>query len=114
MIVILFNLEISSCSSASSSFFCLIEHLQVYPLIIIFSFFFNFLSFDPVPTNRRGEAQLVDNKSNVSRSGSSSTHTEVEVKCHHKLESCLRMITTSSNLGKKFYGCSLWPVSGQN
>ena len=94
--------------------FCLIEHLQVYPLIIILIFFFRFLSFDPVTTNQRGDAQLVDNTSNVSGSGSSSTHTEVEVKCHHKLDSCLRMITTSSNLKKKFYGCPLWPVSGQN
>ena len=24
------------------------------------------------------------------------------------------MVRSGSNLGKKFYGCSLWPVSGQN
>ena len=45
------------------------------------------------------------NMSNTSGSGSSSTHREVEVKCHHKIDSKLRMVKTSSNLGKKLYWC---------
>ena len=49
---------------------------------------------------------------NVSRSGSSSTRSEVEVKCHHQIDSKPRMVNSGSNLGKKFYGCSLWLVSG--
>ena len=52
--------------------------------------------------------------SNVFRSESSSTHCEVEVKCHHKLDSCLRMAKTGSNMVKKFYGCPLWHECGQN
>ena len=51
---------------------------------------------------------------NVSRSGSSSTRSEVEVKCHHQIDSKLRMVRNGSNLGNKFYGCSLWPISGQD
>ena len=51
---------------------------------------------------------------NVSEFGSSSNHSEVEVKCHHQIDSKLRMVRSGSNLGKKFYECSLWPVSGQN
>ena len=52
--------------------------------------------------------------SNASGSSSSSTHSEVEVKCHHQIDSKPRMVKSGSNLGKKFNGCSLWPVSGQN
>ena len=52
--------------------------------------------------------------SNVSGFFPSSTRSEVEVKCHHQIDSKLRMVRSGSNLGKKFYGCSLWPVSGQN
>ena len=52
--------------------------------------------------------------SNVFGSGSSSTHSEVEVKCHHQIDSKPRMVKSGSNLGKKFYGCSLWPVDGKN
>ena len=52
--------------------------------------------------------------SNVSGFGFSSTDSEVEVKCHHQIHSKLRMVKSGSDLGKKFYGCSLWPVSGQN
>ena len=52
--------------------------------------------------------------SNASGFGSSSTHSEVEVKCHYQIDSKLGMVRSGSNLGKKFYGCSLWPVSGQN
>ena len=44
---------------------------------------------------------------------SSSTRSEVEVKCHHQIDSKPRMVRSGSNLGK-FYGCSLCPVSGQN
>ena len=46
--------------------------------------------------------------------GSSSNHSEVEVKWHYQIDSKLRMVKSGSNLGKKFYGCSLWSVSGQN
>ena len=52
--------------------------------------------------------------SNASGFGSSSNRSEVEVKFHHQIDSKLRMVKSGSNLGKKFYGCSLWPVSGQN
>ena len=52
--------------------------------------------------------------SNAFGYGSSSTRSEVEVKCHHQIDSKPRMVRSGSNLGKKFYGCSLWPVSGQN
>ena len=52
--------------------------------------------------------------SNASESYSSSTCSEVEVKCHHQIDSKLQMVINSSNSGKKFYGCSLWPVSEQN
>ena len=52
--------------------------------------------------------------SNASGFGSSSNHSEVEVKCHHQIDSKLRMVRSGSNLGKKFYGCSLWSISGQN
>ena len=52
---------------------------------------------------------------NASGFGSSSNHSEVEVKCHHQIDSKLRMVRSGSNLGKKkLYGCSLWLVSGQN
>ena len=51
--------------------------------------------------------------SNASGFGSSSTRNEVEVKCHHQIEK-LRMVRSGSNLGKKFYGCLLWPVNRQN
>ena len=51
--------------------------------------------------------------SNASGFGSSSTRSEVEVKCHHQIEK-LRMVRSGSNLGKKFYRCSLWPINGQN
>ena len=52
--------------------------------------------------------------SNAFGFGSSSNRSEVEVKCHHQIDSKLRMVKSGSNLGKKFYGCSLWLVSGQN
>ena len=52
--------------------------------------------------------------SNASGFGSSSNRSEVEVKCHHQIDSKLRMVRSGSNLGKKFYGYSLWPVSGKN
>ena len=52
--------------------------------------------------------------SNLSGSGSSSTRNKVEVKCHHKLDSCLRMAKTTSNLGNKFHEHPLWSVSDQN
>ena len=52
--------------------------------------------------------------SNASGSRSSSTRSEVEVKCHHQIDSKPRMVISGSNLGKKFYGCSLWPVNGKN
>ena len=52
--------------------------------------------------------------SNESGSCPSSTRSEVEVKCHHQIDSKLRMIRNGSNLGKKFYGCSLWLISEQN
>ena len=52
--------------------------------------------------------------SNASGFGFSSNRSEVEVKCHHQIDSKLRMVRSGSNLGKKFYGCSLWPISGQN
>ena len=52
--------------------------------------------------------------SNVFGFGSSSTHSEVEVKCHHKIDSYMRMARTGLNLGKKFYECPLWLVSGQD
>ena len=45
---------------------------------------------------------------------SSSNCSEVEVKCHHQIDSKLRMVKSGSNLGKNFYGCSLWLVSGKN
>ena len=51
---------------------------------------------------------------NALGSCSSSTCNEVEVKCHHHIDSKLRMVRNGSNLGKKFYGCSLWPISEQN
>ena len=40
--------------------------------------------------------------SNVSRSRSSYTHSEVEVKYHHKLDSSIRKAITDSKLGEKF------------
>ena len=49
---------------------------------------------------------------NASGYGSSFTRSEVEIKCHHQIDSKLRMVINGSNLGKKLYGCSLWPVSG--
>ena len=52
--------------------------------------------------------------SNAFGSSFSSTHSEVEVKCHHQIDSKPRMVRSGSNLGKMFYGFSLWPVSGQN
>ena len=52
--------------------------------------------------------------SNASGFGSSSTRSEVKVKCHHQINSKLRMVRSGSNLGKKLYGCSLWLISGQN
>ena len=70
--------------------------------------------FDPALANRIGEAQFVSNMSNVYMSVSSSTRSKVEVKCHHKVDSCLRMAKPDSNLEKKFYRCPLWLVSGQN
>ena len=57
---------------------------------------------------------MVGGMSNASRSGHSSTNSETEVKCHHQISSKLRMVKTGSNLGKTFFGCSLWLVSGQN
>ena len=51
---------------------------------------------------------------NAFGSGSSSTRSEVEVKCQYQIDSNPRMVRSGSNLGKKFYGCSLWPVSRQN
>ena len=50
---------------------------------------------------------------NASGSGSSSTRSEIEVKCHHYIDSKPRMVKSGSNLEKKFYGCSLWPISGK-
>ena len=38
---------------------------------------------------------------------------EKKVKCHHNIDSRLRIVKNSSNSGKKFYGCSLWLVSGK-
>ena len=52
--------------------------------------------------------------SNASGFGSSSNRSEVEVKYYHQIDSKLRMVKSGYNLGKKFYRCSLWPVSGQN
>ena len=52
--------------------------------------------------------------SNASMSSSTSTRSEVEVKCHHQINSKLRMVRSGSNLKKKIYGCSLWLVSEQN
>ena len=51
---------------------------------------------------------------NAFGSCSSSTRSEVEVKCHHHIDSKLRMVKNGSNLGKKFYECLLWLVSEQN
>ena len=51
-------------------------------------------------------------------SGASSNHmrtcSEIEVKCHHKIDSKLRIVKIGSNYGNKFYECSLWPISSQN
>ena len=52
--------------------------------------------------------------SNASRFESSSNRSEFEVKCYHQIDSELRMVRSGSNFGKKFYGCSLWLVSGKN
>ena len=45
---------------------------------------------------------------------SSSTCSEVEVKCNHQIDSKFRMVINGSNLENKFYECSLWLVSEQN
>ena len=46
-------------------------------------------------------------------SNSMGTWNEMEVKCHHKIDLKLRIVKSGSNFGKKFYGCSLWFVSGK-
>ena len=51
---------------------------------------------------------------NSSWFGYSSNRSEVEVKGHHQIDSKPRMVRSGSNLGKKFYGWSLWPISGKN
>ena len=47
-------------------------------------------------------------------SNSMGTCSEMEVKCHHKIDSKLRIVKNGSNYRKKFYVCSLWPISSQN
>lgn len=39
------------------------------------------------------------------------TFTILEVKCRCKINLKLRMVKSSSNVGNKFYRCSLWHVS---
>ena len=36
---------------------------------------------------------------------------ETKVKCHHNIDLRFRIVKNGSNYGKKFYGCSLWPIS---
>ena len=38
---------------------------------------------------------------------------EMNVKCHHNIDSRVRIVKNGLNCVKKFYGCSLWLVSGK-
>ena len=44
-------------------------------------------------------------------SNSMGSCSETKVKCHHNIDSRLRIVKNGSNCRKKFYGCSLWLVS---
>ena len=51
--------------------------------------------------------------STKSSSNSITICSEIKNKCHHKINSKLRIVKSCSNSGKKVYGCSLWSVSGK-
>ncbi|KAK9733370.1 hypothetical protein RND81_04G063200 [Saponaria officinalis] len=53
-------------------------------------------------------------RSSSSSSNSFGSKNTKVVFCNHSLAAVLRTVKKGPNVGKKFYGCSLWPVVKQN
>ena len=56
----------------------------------------------------------VSTLSSSSSSNSLRTKNKTLVECNHKVPSKLKVVKSGVNAGKKFYGCSHWPVSIYN
>ena len=59
------------------------------------------------------DVRMQDSSCSSASSNSMGTCSEIEVKNHHNIDSKLRISKNGSNCRKKFYKCSLLPISGK-